>query len=493
MGDKLQELRQLIDSLALDTVMLDPEDIPGLGEILKSIDSIETAAREVNEEPLKALVKAMKGYIEKIILREESDLSPFENGISQLLNICRYVTTGKGFETDISSLLTSLGHEEIGQPAVSSRPQKGIDKEAEENFHDQEGAELRENSTTWEREEEAQGIITEEDKEIINDFVAESLENFGAIEVKLMDLEQEPSDIETINAIFRPFHTVKGVSGFLNFNKINKLAHTAENLLDKARNGELSIDEEIIDVILDSVDTLKGMVENVQFSLDSGKPSEGDTDIEGIISRIERLTAQVPGEGEKPLGEMLIARGVISEVDLQDALDIQKEEQDKRIGEILVEQKRVETKEVVSALREQKKSGQPVSLQVKLDISKLDSVVDMVGELAIAQSMLRQNELINKSRDRKLDGIIGQLNQITSGLQRTAMSLRMVPIRNTFEKMVRLVRDLAKKAGKEVQLVMAEGAKRLRLLMRRLFLVISIQSTFSVAEWKYILNWLKMR
>jgi two-component system chemotaxis sensor kinase CheA len=456
MGDKVQELTQLIDSLALDTVVLDPEDIPGLGKILKSMDSIETAARKVNEKSLKPLVGAMKGYIEKIIMREESDLSPFEKGISQLQNICRCATSGKGFETDISSLLISLGFERIDQSPVSPRPQKGTDKEAEENFHDHEGAELREEGDIREQEEEVSGIMTEEDKEIINDFVAESLENFEAIEVKLMDLEQEPSDIETINAIFRPFHTVKGVSGFLNFKKINKLAHTTENLLDKARNGELSIDEGIIDVILDSVDTLKRMIENVQRSLGSAKPSEGDTDIEGIIFRIERLMAQVSGEGEKkPLGEMLIARDMISEVDLEKALDIQKKEQDKRIGEILVEQKKVETKEVVSALREQKKSGQPVSLQAKVDIGKLDSVVDMVGELAIAQSMLRQSEVIKKIKHRKLDGLIGQLSQITSGLQRMAMSLRMVPIRNTFQKMVRLVRDLAKKAGKEVQLIMS--------------------------------------
>jgi len=79
----------------------------------------------------------------------------------------------------------------------------------------------------------------------------------------------------------------------------------------------------------------------------------------------------------------------------------------------------------------------------------------MVGELAIAQSMLRQNELIMRSKDRKLDQINNQLNLITSALQKTAMSLRMVPIKNTFQKMIRVVRDLAKKAGKEVQLIIS--------------------------------------
>jgi len=152
---------------------------------------------------------------------------------------------------------------------------------------------------------------------------------------------------------------------------------------------------------------------------------------------------------------MLVDKGVVSGEDVKDALDVQKKEYGKKLGEIFVEQKKVETKNVISALREQKRSGQPVSLQVKVETGKLDNIVDMVGELAIAQSMLRQNELIMTSKDRKLDQINNQLNLITSALQKTAMSLRMVPIKNTFQKMVRLVRDLAKKAGKEVQLVMS--------------------------------------
>jgi len=87
-----------------------------------------------------------------------------------------------------------------------------------------------------------------------------------------------------------------------------------------------------------------------------------------------------------------------------------------------------------------------------VDTLKLDNVVDMVGELAIAQSMLRQNEQIKSINDRKLYQITNQLNLITSTLQKTVMSLRMVPINTTFQKMLRLVRDLAKKNGKEVRL-----------------------------------------
>ncbi len=444
-NNSLKELTQLIDSLALNTVMLDPEDVPGLGGALKSLESIEIFTRDLKDKSLISIIRAMKGYIEKLILREKSDLSPFEAGISQLQEICRDLINGKAFSKDISSLLTSLGY------MVQDSEAQGLEGSEAEDAADETSQSEREKETP----EEAPSIIGDEDKEIIADFVAESLENLSTIEVKLMDLEQDPSDLDTINAIFRPFHTVKGVSGFLNFNKINKLAHISENLLDKARNGELSIEGEVIDVILESVDILKKMIENVQATLDTGTPIEGDIDTGQLIVRIEHFLTRSVGEDKKLLGEILVDKGAISETDLKDALDVQKKKDGKKLGEILLEKKKVETKEVVSALREQKKSGQPAALHVKVDAGKLDNIVDMVGELAIAQSMLRQNELIMTSKDRKLDQINNQLNMITSALQKTAMSLRMVPIKNTFQKMLRLVRDQAKKAGKEVQLVMS--------------------------------------
>ena len=439
MKKSLKKITRLIDSLALDTVMLDPEDIPGLGKTLKSLESIKDLAGKLDQKFLIPVISGMKGYLEKVILDEVSDLSPFEAGVSELQKLCRDLADGKESDKDISPLLKSLGYKVQGLPAVSLEGLSAVSLA---------GSEVQGLEGT-------PGIIGDEDKEIIIDFATESLDNLGTIEIKLMDLEQDPSDLETINAIFRPFHTVKGVSGFLNFNKINKLAHISENLLDMARNGELRIDGEIVDIILESVDMLKSMIENVQASLDTGTPLEGDIDTEQLTAKIEHFLAKIEGVGDKPLGEILIEKGTVSESDVKEALDIQKEQDGKKIGEILVEQKKVKTKEVVSALRDQKGFGRPPALHVKVDTGKLDNIVDMVGELAIAQSMLRQNELIMASRDRNLDQTVSQLNLITSGLQKTAMSLRMVPIKSTFQKMLRLVRDLARKAGKEAQLVMS--------------------------------------
>ncbi|MBU2621859.1 MAG: chemotaxis protein CheA [Proteobacteria bacterium] len=434
----LEELNLEIENLSLETVMLDADDISGLGKAIKSIESILELSKPLKESALTSITEAMKQYVEEAILGERKDLGPFERGISTLQEMVRDIAKGKKINGDTAALIANPD----SNPSDSSES-----TEDSATLIGGPSAGAGDSATK----------MSQEDREIISDFVAESLENLGTIEVRLIDLEQDPTDIETINAIFRPFHTVKGVSGFLNFNKINKFAHIVENLLDKARNGELRIDGEIVDVILESVDLLKGMIGSVRDSLDTGKPFEGDEDISQIKLKIEQLiSSPVQGEGKRLLGEMLVASGTVTDADIKEALDVQQKEPDKKIGEILVEQEKIKTKAVVSTLREQKRTDSTVDmLQVKVDTTKLDSIVDMVGELAIAQSMLRQHEVVVNSKDRKLDQITNQLNLITSGLQNIAMSMRMVPIKNTFQKMLRLVRDLAKKADKDIQLVMS--------------------------------------
>ena len=449
----LEELNQEIENLALEMVMLDADDISGLGKAIKSIESILELSKPLKESALTFITEAIKRFVEEAILGERRDLGPFERGISTLQQMVRNIANGKKFDGDINALLANLDRNPSDSPEATG---------------DSATADLRQGTGSVVRgsailiggpsagDGDSATKMSQEDREIISDFVVESLENLGTIEVRLMDLEQDPTDIETINAIFRPFHTVKGVSGFLNFNKINKFAHIVENLLDKARNGELHIDGEIVDVILESVDLLKGMLESVRGSLDTGNPFEGDEDISQIKLKIEQLILPVQVENKKRLGEMLIAKGTVTDADIKAALDVQQKEPDKKIGEILVEQEKIQARVVVSTLREQKRtdSGSDM-LQVKVDTKKLDSIVDMVGELAIAQSMLRQHDVVLNSKDRKLDQITNQLNLITSGLQNVAMSMRMVPIKNTFQKMMRLVRDLAKKAGKDIQLVLS--------------------------------------
>ena len=437
MSSTLKKLNDGVESLALKAVMIDPGDMTALAEVLKSLESMETLAREIQHEQLDHLLGAMKGTIEQMILGSREGLEPFTTGVSRLQEMVREWTRGNQSQEDISSSLSKLSptprREPDGEALHGKTPPGEIDA----------------------KEKEVPGAsASEEDKEIIQEFVMESLENLGTIEVTLLDLEKDSTDLETINAVFRPFHTIKGVSGFLNFGKINRLAHTVESLLDMARNGKLNIDGQIIDIVLESVDVLKKMIRSIQDSLERGEPQEGNTSIEEVLGKVG-CTIKMVEEGRKPLGEILVRKGDVSQEEVTEALHLQEQRfENKKIGEVLVGERKVEAKQVISALREQKRLTPPQAMQVRIDTWKLDNVVDMVGELAVAQSMLRQSEVIKGSSDRKLYQVTNQLNLITSGLQRIAMSLRMIPVGSTFQKMLRVVRDLAKKAGKDVQLVM---------------------------------------
>ena len=435
MSELMEKIDNHLQAISLEVVTLEDQDIAAMGKILTYFGELEEAFKSIDNPVFSDLIKALMGYLERIIMAEAEDMTPLEEGIERLQKLFRSLKNEDDVDDDVSGLLEALGFEKSDAVEEAEEIQTEAPPEAETN---------------------ALIEIREEDREIMGDFVLESLENLSTIEISLIDLEQDSSDVETINAIFRPFHTIKGVSSFLNLEKINKLAHSAENLLDHARNGAIQIDAGIIDIVLESVDMLKKMIQNVQGALESGSAIDDNINTVDLTRRIEALNTRASSAEEKPLGEILVESGSVSPEDIEASLERQKEEPEKKIGEILVEQKKIDSKTVISGLREQKKfkHGQ-IDLQVKVDTKKLDNLVDLTGELVINQAMLKQNDTIVLASDQKLYHTMNQLTQITSSLQKTAMAMRMVPIKATFQKMVRLVRDLAKNSGKEVALEMS--------------------------------------
>ena len=433
MPDKKEKINGHLETLALRVVTLEEGDIPGMGQVLNTICSLETDCEGMDESVFLSVVQAVKGYLERLILGEAEDTTPLEEGISFLQSIYRSLSRDEEFQQDISFILEKLGSEDILNETDES--QTGSRAEHEFAAGDKK--------------------LTDEDIQIFREFVTESLENLESIEVKLIHLEESPDDLETINDIFRPFHTIKGISSYLNLDKINSLSHSAESLLDKARDGEIKIDEMIIDIILESVDTLKKMVIEIQEGLEEGVSLYSRIDTTSLVGRIEELNNRSEKVMDKPLGEILVEKGFLHQDVMGDILEEQKRDPGKKIGEILVTKGAAGSKDVISALRDQRKFGRKdIDLQVRVDTKKLDTLVEMTGELVIAHSMLKRNDQILSTKDQSLYKIINQISQITSTLQQTSMSMRMVPIKSTFTKMVRVVRDLAKNSGKKVGLKM---------------------------------------
>ena len=271
-----------------------------------------------------------------------------------------------------------------------------------------------------------------DDPEMADLFLAEALDHLGTIEAALLALDERPGDVTLLNDIFRPFHTIKGNAGALGVTSVQEVAHRVENLLDLARSGRRTMGPADVDVVLRAVDVLTSMIRDVGARL-AGQPGTDLAPVaHALIASVDMLIsgeadahAQTSAGGLKPSHPEDV-KAPVSET-------VRPEPASENAG---------------SARR-----GEEVA-SIKVDTRKLDSLVDAVGELIIVQSLIQEDPLLANHVDQRLAGNLGQLKRITAGLQRSAMALRMVPIRQAFQKVSRIVRDLSRKADKSVELVL---------------------------------------
>ena len=269
-----------------------------------------------------------------------------------------------------------------------------------------------------------------QDPELISDFILESREHLANVESQLLALEQDPGNAEAINAIFRGFHTIKGLAGFLEFGDIQRFAHEVETLLDLARNARIAVDSALIDTILQSADHMTRGLRGVEAALDGGTPqlsAGGEALLECIRVRIAAATGEPPNTIPAGLAQLA---GAVS-------------------GPPEPEAAKPEAAKGEPGRRDAQGGGLRA---VKVDTAKLDSLVDMVGELVIAQSLIRHDPDLAAVRSPRLSRNINQLTRITGDVQRVAMAMRMIPVGQLFQRMTRLVRDLARKSGKQASL-----------------------------------------
>jgi two-component system chemotaxis sensor kinase CheA len=206
----------------------------------------------------------------------------------------------------------------------------------------------------------------------------------------------------------------------------------------------------LIDVILDGADALKTLIGQLRDVLEGKAIAETDLDIPALTARIQKIEQGFDTEpGGKKIGEILVDEGIISKEKLEQTLKSNAASPNKKIGQALIEEGVVKPKQVSQALRKQVDQVTDLTT-IRVDTVKLDDLIDMVGELVITQSMISQDLKNQVNADKRLTRDISQFFRITSSLQRVSTSLRMIPIKQTFQRLTRLVRDLAKNAGKNV-------------------------------------------
>jgi two-component system chemotaxis sensor kinase CheA len=291
------------------------------------------------------------------------------------------------------------------------------------------------------------------DRELIGEFFAEGKDLVEAAEAALLSLETDPENMDSVNTVFRTFHTIKGTSAFLGLSAISEFAHRAESLLSRVRDREIRFGGVYADLALRSADILKDLLRGVQELLD-GKSAVLPQAYQEVLSMLENPDEADAGK---------IPQDTPDEQPVDGAPKFQEPPPREQSPEIASEPAEISGTAVPAAaagnVRSQRQSssgggGVHSSLRVRTD--RLDRLMDMVGELVIAESMISQDEIVHQPMHHDLLRKVTHAGKIVRELQDLAMLMRMVPLKGVFQKVARLVRDLAHKSGKAIDFV-SEG------------------------------------
>ena len=307
----------------------------------------------------------------------------------------------------------------------------------------------------------------EDNKELLGEFYAEAVDHLQQIEAALLALDQQPDNPEALNSIFRSFHTIKGNAGFLGLVPMQMLAHEVESLLDLARNHKLNLTAVIITEILKSRDALAAFTQQVARALEQGVVPDQIIPISHLLSAVKRL-AVADGEASKEASKAhssppAPAKPVPPVANFFPApanpTPQPASPDPTEIAPVIpmappTAPSAPRSNSNTNAIEATATGKSGVGNQtVRVNTDKLDSLMDVVGELVIVQSQLIETSRLNGGVGTGLQRNVAQLSRITKDLQSTAMSLRMIPIKSTFQKMERLARDLARDFGKKVSFV----------------------------------------
>jgi len=319
--------------------------------------------------------------------------------------------------------------------------------------------------------------ISAEDQETIREFLVESDENLSRLDLDLVELEKHPGDTALLGSIFRTIHTIKGACGFLAFTTLEKITHQAESLLSQLRDGKRELTPALVSLILETVDATRKVLASIEAS-----GNEGPLRFEDLTDRL-RTAALLPAAGEKPAASIQPAPVQPAPVPtvqaapvpvkaptpnaeppavkppIQEPLDEQVENERKVAERRVEEQRRIEEERRQEAGRrdeDPERHSSAVDASIRVGVGLLDKLMDLVGELVLTRNQILQ---FNTEREDPALNVTSQrLNLITTELQEGVMKTRMQPIGVVWNKLPRVVRDMAVALGKQIQLEM-DGAE----------------------------------
>ncbi len=312
--------------------------------------------------------------------------------------------------------------------------------------------------------------------DILKDFLAESKENLELLDQQFVELEQDPENEELIKSIFRTIHTIKGTSGFFGFTTLEGIAHFAEDILSKLRDGVIKVNEDITTMLLQSVDYIKAILAELEAT---GKEPV-DTDYLDFIVDLrnfsEKITKEAAGQAQdsedKAEEESVEKQPEEDSGEQPSEKESKTEERDESVSEPSTDktqnekkqEKKAEAKKESPSKSKPKKPARKLApssahlteSHVRIDVHLLDQLMTLAGELVLSRNRLTQ--LANQLNDPEFLTANQRMSLVVTELQEQIMKTRIQPIGNVFNKFPRIVRDLAKTAEKKVQLRI-EGAE----------------------------------
>lgn len=331
-------------------------------------------------------------------------------------------------------------------------------------------------------------------QEILEDFLVEAFELIEQIDHDLVELESNPEDLELLNRIFRVAHTVKGSSSFLNFDVLTKLTHHMEDVLNKARHGELKITPDIMDVVLESVDMMKALLRSIR---ERGNDVDAGVSISDICDRLtainegkdissskpkeevkEELKDEPKEDGKEPsamdqepevdvnsLSEAEVEAEIERLLKVRKAEDQARREKQKQNEQPEAPAPKVEAPAHKGSKPQQKESNTPaqssasaVEQTIRVEVKRLDNLMNLIGELVLGKNRLLKiyDDVEERYEGEKfleeLNQVVSQLSLVTTDIQLAVMKTRMLPIAKVFNKFPRMVRDLSRELGKQIDL-----------------------------------------
>ncbi|WQS45367.1 chemotaxis histidine kinase/response regulator CheAY2 [Helicobacter pylori] len=354
-------------------------------------------------------------------------------------------------------------------------------------------------------------------QEIMEDFLIEAFEMNEQLDQDLVELEHNPEDLDLLNRIFRVAHTIKGSSSFLNLNILTHLTHNMEDVLNRARKGEIKITPDIMDVVLRSIDLMKTLLVTIR---DTGSDTNNgkENEIEEAVKRLQAITSQnLEGAKERtkeapqkevkekakeeikenkakaPTAENPASDNPLADEPDLDYANMSAEEVEAEIERLLNKrqeadkerraQKKQEAKQEVTPTKEPPKTETPkapktetkakakadteenkapsigVEQTVRVDVRRLDHLMNLIGELVLGKNrLIRIYSDVEERYDgekflEELNQVVSSISAVTTDLQLAVMKTRMQPVGKVFNKFPRMVRDLSRELGKSIELI----------------------------------------